>query len=222
MSIVAQAAEPAAHSVVLLVTPGLDPASFSTLHRKLDRGRHHVRLETVPCPSGGQQATVRFLETLDVEDTVVVAHGLAVPWALDAELRPAGWVWVAPVLDVWPSDDQLPPDVVARRAAYTTTVYNACSSPSFASSVSAMGSDSSDPDHVQQVSAPVVALVSGSDDVATVEANMPVLLTSPLTTIRRLGVGGWGQRDLDHTELITTRRGQRQIRRALRLLRRQQ
>ncbi len=222
MTLVSHAAEPREPAVTLLITPGLQPSAFSTLRRKLDQGRHPVQLVTVPCPSGGREATIQHLEQLNVNETVVVVHGIGVPWAVDAGLHPTGWVWLGPVLDVWPTDDQLTEDMASRRAAHISQTYSACSSVALSASLRSAAERSEPPDLRQQLSAPVVALLSAGDDIGTVEGSLPVLLTTPLVTVRRVGVGGWGHQDLDHTELITTRRGQRQVRRALRLLRRQQ
>jgi pimeloyl-ACP methyl ester carboxylesterase len=222
MTLAAHAAEPRPPAVTLLITPGLAPSSFSTLRRKLDRRRSPVQLVPVPCPSGDREDTIRFLQQLNVDETVVVVHGMGVAWALEAGLAPTGWVWLAPVLDIWPVNQDLPEEFALRRTTYVSQAYSACSSPAFNESLRALADGQSPADLRQQVSAPVVALISASDDIATVEASLPILLTTPLVSIRRLGVGGWGHRDLDHTELITSRRGQRQVRRALRLLRRQQ
>ncbi len=222
LTILGHAAEPRVPTVTLLITPGLQPHSFSTLRRKLDRGRHPVQLVTVPCPSGGREETIRYLERLNVDDTVVVAHGIAVPWAIDAGLHPTGWVWLAPLLDVWPANDHLTQEVASRRATHVSQAYSACASEPLSSSLQSLADGSAQTDIPQQLSAPVVALVSAGDDIATVEASLPIMLTSPLITVRRVGIGAWGHQDLDHTEFITTRRGHRQVRRALRLLRRQQ
>lgn len=222
MTLFSQAAEPREPTVTLLVTPGLAPSSFSTLRRKLDRGRDTVQLATVPCPSSDRQGTIAFLQKLDADNTVVVAHGVAVPWAVEAGLDPTGWVWLAPLLDIWPTDDQLPPDLVARRAGHLSKAHSACSSTSLSTSLRELAEGVEPLDLQQGLGSPVVALVSAGDDIATVEASLPILMTSPNVTVRRVGIGGWGHQDLDHTDLITTRRGHRQVRRALRLLRRHQ
>lgn len=222
MTLVAHAAEPRVPTVTLLTTPGLQPSAFATLRRKLDRGRHPVQLVTVPCPSGGREGTIRHLEQLNVNETVVIAHGIGVPWAVDAGLQPTGWVWLGPVMNMWPTDDQLTEDMASRRAAHVSQAYSACSSVELSESLRSVAEGREPPNLREQLSAPVVALLSAGDDIGTVEGSLPVLLTTPLVTVRRVGVGGWAHQDLDHTDFITTRRGQRQVRRALRLLRRQQ
>ena len=210
--------------IVLLPEPGLSLVHTARLSQELAHRGYRVHRVSYDCDAPSLQAIAADLASLNVDESIVIAHGLGARLAIQADLQPAGWLLVGPTLDLLPLQDLTlyPDDPEASERLFGDGVQFACGAELARAELSKWAARGPAPINVSGITAPTLVLVSAGDDVAPVETTVPVALAIDGVDLIRIGVGGWAHADLSHIALTDDPRGRRAIYRALRTLRHRQ
>jgi len=228
--------------VLVVQTPGFARDAFLPLVEALRKARADVRVASFGCGAEDGASIASEIRTAAADlgpDVIVVAHGVGATLALRSGAEPAGWVLLAPVVGVWPTEAltaaaSLPigpaVDLTAPRdwnGADLRAVLLGdplpaleCAPAALVTEVQAWVRDGAVPIDLEAVHGPVWVGMSLGDDVAAVEALAEPLRRLPHVTVERLGRNGFDPEDYDHARLLDDRRPIRAAVRAVRKTRR--
>ncbi|MCB9687386.1 MAG: hypothetical protein H6738_03770 [Alphaproteobacteria bacterium] len=213
-------------SAVLLVwTPGVGHQGYAPLQDALLVAGHEVTVVALPCSGDAEHLAEVVGQRIasQPEPPVVVAHGVGATLALMAADRGevAGWVLLAPVLDV---PDEAATDFVARRPIGASVDLSrplvwrdrdvrrvvlgedlpplGCFPAGLARDLGRWVGPASPPIPVGAVTAPVWVGVGLLDELAPPEVVVP-LARELGADIQRIGISGLDGRDFDHAGMLT-------------------
>ena len=210
----------AAPQVLLVTTPGVKLDAYLPLIEALRA--HEVQVETVvfPCSGSGQDYRDKIRRQCEGQSWTVVAHGLGATLALQSGVQAERFVLLGPVLDVVPGLAMQPliHTPITGMLSLETPLGEpslqqlllgdweeqlTCVSPAWAKEVQQWLRDSHIPLDLAAIEAPVWLGVGLLDEVATVEAVVPVSRDFPHRTMIRLGVARMDPKDYRHFELLS-------------------
>ncbi len=210
--------------VLLVETPGTEPAAWRPLRDALAADGHTVAVVAFPCSGTAADFRAAVARAAPTAPYAVVAHGVGAPLALD--LPAAGWVLLGPTLAPAHSQAldaataaaaQADGPVVLRPTALAAVLGVAdaplrCVSADFAREVARWQSDGV---ALATPTGPVTVLAAPRDEVAPVEALVPAARALGARLVR-LGLGHFDPTDPDHAGLLTAPSALAETRRAVR------
>ncbi len=201
--------------ILLVETPGTDPAAWRPLIATLESTGERVDVVAFPCSGDAASFAAAIGRAEPDGPYTLVAHGIGATLALQADLHPSRAILLGPVLGVEPSValarvalrpldadvrlDRHPDDAADLGVG---GVRLRCVARGLAEDVLGWISTGTVP--IGPIDAPITVLSAPLDEIAPVELLVPAARALGARVVR-LGLGDLASRDLDHAGLLTDR-----------------